>query len=151
LIVLPAAESKSGTRTPHEYIRDTISFGFRDCKFCGARTELTCIKCGFCYSCHWKKEEAEKRLLDNKLSEISPSLLSMRKNQLISREAEQPSSLPSPQRQRQLIVDVHGRTSEPICSYHGCDHKFSLHGQGSHGCKCKHPTNKVLGIFVRFL
>ena len=144
-----ATESKSETRTPHEYIRDTISFRFRDCKFCGARTELTCIKCGFCYSCHWKKEEAEKRLLHNKLGEIfPPSLLSTGKNGLTDREPEQsPSS--SPQHQ-QLIVDVYGRTSEPICAYHRCDHKFSLHSQGSHGCKCKHPTNKTLGVFVRY-
>jgi hypothetical protein len=108
-----ATESKSGTRTPHEYIRDTISFRFRDCKFCGARTELTCIKCGFCYSRHWKKEQAEKRLLDNKLSEIfPPSLLSTGKNGLIDRETEQSSlSSSSPQRQQQLIVDVYSRTS----------------------------------------
>jgi hypothetical protein len=84
-----ATESKSGTRTPHEYIRDTISFRFRDCKFCEARTELTYIKCGYCYTCHWKKEEAEKRLLDNKLSKIfPPSLLSTGKNGLTDREVE---------------------------------------------------------------
>ena len=34
-----ATESKSGTGTPHEYIRDTISFRFRDCKFCEAKLE----------------------------------------------------------------------------------------------------------------
>jgi len=141
-----ATESKSETRTPHEYIRDTISFRFRDCKFCGARTELTCIKCGFCYSCHWKKEQAEKRLLDNKLSEIfPPSLLSTEKSRLIDREAEQSS--PSPQHQQKLIVDVHGRIAEPVCTYYRCNHKFSVHG--SRGCGCKHPTNKTLGIFVR--
>jgi hypothetical protein len=141
-----ATESKSGTRTPHEYIRDTLSFRFRDCKFCGARTELTCIKCGFCYSCHWKKEQAEKRLLDNKLSEIfPPSLLSTEISGLIDREAEQSSPSPSPQHQQKLIVDVHGRIAEPVCTYYRCNHKFSVHG--SRGCGCKHPTNKTLGIF----
>jgi hypothetical protein len=143
-----ATESKSGTRTPHEYIRDTISFRFRDCKFCGARTELTCIKCGFCYSSHWKKEEEEKRRLDNKLSEIlPPSLLSTEKSRLIDREAKQsPSSLP--QHQQKLIVDVHGKTTEPICTYYRCNHEFSVHD--SRRCRCKHPTNKTLGIFVKF-
>src|SRR5215207_5399534 len=132
-----ATESKSGTRPPHEYIRDTISFRFRDCKFCGVRTELTCIKCGFCYSCHWKKEKAEKRLLDNKLSEIfPPSLLST-------------SPSPLQQHQQQLIVDVYGRTSEPVCTYYRCDHKFSIHGSSKYGCRCEHPTNKTLGYSRR--
>jgi hypothetical protein len=141
--MISATESK-GIRTPHEYIRDTISFRFRDCKFCGARTELTCIKCGFCYSCHWKKEELEKKLLDSKLSEIFPSsLVSTRKNAIIEKEVEQSS-----QQDQQLIVDVYGRTSEPICTYHRCDHKFSLHGLGN--CKCKHPTNKTLGVFTKY-
>jgi hypothetical protein len=102
-----------------------------------------------CYSCHWKKEQAEKRLLDNKLSEIfPPSLLSTGKNGLIDRETEQSSLLlsSSPQRQQQLIVDVYGRTSEPTCTYNRCNHKFSVHD--SIRCRCKHPTNKTLGIFV---
>src|SRR5919109_8426 len=95
-----ATESKSGTRTPHEYIRDTISFRFRDCKFCGARTELTCIKCGYCYSCHWKKEEAEKRILDSTLNEIFPlSPSSTRKNEQIVNKAKESSPL-SPQQQQ---------------------------------------------------
>ena len=110
-----------------------------------------CIKCGFCYSCHWKKEEAEKRLLDNKLSEIFPPSLSTEKSRLINREAKQ--SPPSPQQlhQQQLIVDVHGRTSEPIYTYYRCNHKFSVHGQGSNACKCKHPTNKAHGVSLRVL
>jgi hypothetical protein len=140
------AESKeSGTRTPHEYIRDTICFRFRDCKFCGARTELTCIKCGYCYSCHWKKEEAEKRILDSTLNEIFPlSSRSTRKNALTVKDAkDSPLPLQHPQ---QLIVDVYGRTSEPICTYYRCNHKFSVHGQDSNACKCKHPTNKAHGV-----
>ena len=127
-----AAESKSGSRIPHEYIRDTISLRFRDCKFCGARTELTCIKCGYCYSCHWKKEEAEKRILDSTLNEIfslSPS--STRNNTLIVKEMkESPLSLQQQQHQH---------------------HKFSIHGQGNHTCKCKHPTNKAHGVSLRVL
>jgi hypothetical protein len=49
---------------------------------------------------------------------------------------------------RQLIVDVHGRISEPVCTYRGCDHKFSDHGFG--GCRCKHPSNKALGVFNKY-
>ena len=52
---------KSTPSTSHEYLRDTLSFRYQECKSCRNRTELTCIKCGFCYSCHWKKEELEKK------------------------------------------------------------------------------------------
>jgi hypothetical protein len=42
--------------------------------------------------------------------------------------------------------DALGQPAEPICTYYRCHHKFSLHG--SRRCRCKHPTNKTLGIFV---
>jgi hypothetical protein len=145
-----ATESKSGTRTPHEYIRDTLAFSYHECVSCRNRTDLICIKCGYCYSCHWKKEEAEKRLLDSTLNEIfslSPS--STRKNTLIVKEAKESPLSPQQQHQQQLIVDVHGRTSEPICTYYRCNHKFSVHGSSKYACRCRHPTNKTLGIVTR--
>jgi hypothetical protein len=46
-------------------------------------------------------------------------------------------------------LNVLGRPAEPMCNYYGCHHKFSLHG--SRKCRCKHPTNKALGIQVRYL
>jgi hypothetical protein len=46
-------------------------------------------------------------------------------------------------------LNVLGQPAEPICNYYGCHHKFSLHG--SRRCRCKHPTNKALGIQVRYL
>jgi hypothetical protein len=132
--------SKSGARSPHEYIRDTLSLSHHECTACRYRTKFVCIRCNYCYSCHWKKEELEKRILNSKLNEISPPLLlSIRKNELMSNDAEHQL----PIKQQQLMVNVYGKSSEPICSYHGCNHKFSVHGLGS--CKCKHPTNKTLG------
>jgi|SRR5919112_389684 hypothetical protein len=53
--------SKSTSPSSHEYLRDTLSFRYQECKSCRNRTELACIKCGFCYSCHWKREELEKK------------------------------------------------------------------------------------------
>jgi len=44
-------------------------------------------------------------------------------------------------------LDALGQPAEPICTYYRCHHKFSVHG--SRSCKCKHPTNKALGVFVR--
>ena len=46
-------------------------------------------------------------------------------------------------------LDVLGQPAEPICTYYRCHHKFSLHG--SRSCRCKYPTNKTLGIEVRYL
>jgi hypothetical protein len=55
-----AQEEEERLLTPHEYIRDTISFKYQNCISCGRRTGFTCIKCGYCYSCHWKKEQVEE-------------------------------------------------------------------------------------------
>ena len=138
--------------SPHEYIRDTMSFRYQDCVFCGNRTEFTCIKCGYCYSCHWKKEQAEEiELRDNlKYFSLSSSKASNDENQ---------NQKPQVQRQggedlekgleKYGTVDVLGRPAEPICTYYRCNHKFSIHG--SRSCRCKHPTNKALGIQVRYL
>ena len=77
-------QSDSQTTLSHEYLRDTLTFRYRECKSCGTRTELTRIKCGFCYSCHWKKEEVEKQLFDNKYYKktYSSPLIPSRKNEL---------------------------------------------------------------------
>src|SRR5919197_6217024 len=45
---------------PHEYLRETLSIRYQECKSCRNRTQLACIKCGYCYTCHWKEEEREK-------------------------------------------------------------------------------------------
>ncbi|HEY9386265.1 MAG TPA: hypothetical protein VIP70_04450, partial [Nitrososphaeraceae archaeon] len=71
---ITTAASVPVIRTPHEYERDTLSFRYQECKSCENRTELACIKCGFCYSCHWKEEEVEKKQLRNKLDNSYSSL-----------------------------------------------------------------------------
>ena len=133
--------------TPHEYTREALSVRYQDCVSCRHRTEFTCIKCGYCYSCHWKKEKEERRLLDDKFADIfsSPTYNAIKKEPVEKVLEQQPSQGNGEQ---QLIIDVHGRTSEPICNYHGCDHNFSVHGLGR--CKCKHPTNKTLGVFTKY-
>jgi len=140
-----AAESKqSGTKTAHEYIRDILPFKYQECSLCGARTNLACIRCGYCYSCHWMKEKEERRILEYKITEIfsSPAYRKMPIEKILEQQ------LSEEMRQQRLIIDVHGTTSEPICRYHGRDHKFSAHGAGR--CKCKHPSNKQLGVFTKY-
>lgn len=43
----------------HEFLRGTsAALKYDQCKSCETRTLRTCIRCGFCWSCHWKHEEA---------------------------------------------------------------------------------------------
>jgi hypothetical protein len=138
--------------SPHEYIRDTMSFRYQDCVFCGNRTEFTCIKCGYCYSCHWKKEQAaEIELRDNlKYFSLSSSKASNDENRNQKPQLQQQGGEDQEKGlEKYGTVDVLGRPAEPICTYYRCNHKFSIHG--SRSCRCKHPTNKALGIQVRYL
>jgi hypothetical protein len=41
----------------HEYLRDMLVIKYEKCKSCSMRTQLTCIVCGFCWSCHWKNDK----------------------------------------------------------------------------------------------
>src|SRR5919198_5396041 len=59
---------------PHEYIRDSLRFRYKNCIFCGNRTEYTCIKCGYCYSCHWKREQLEETELRDNLKDFYVSM-----------------------------------------------------------------------------
>ncbi len=35
--------------------------------------QFTCVKCGYCYSCHWKKEQVEKIELRDNLKDFYTS------------------------------------------------------------------------------
>jgi hypothetical protein len=126
---------------PHEYLRDSLSFRYLVCVSCGNRTEFTCIKCRYCYSCHWMREQTEGTSLNVKLSKAAyndEQELKLEQDEVKDRGLEKWRSL-----------NVLGQQDEPICAYYRCHHKFSLHG--SRSCRCKHPTNKTLGIEVRYL
>jgi len=144
-------EEQERLLTPHEYIGDA-SMGYKDCILCGHRTEFTCIKCGYCYSCHWKKEQVEEIELRDNLKDFLLSLPKDRNEdsqQLMLQKQEENENTPRRQTERWGTLDVLGRAAEPICTYYRCHHKFSLHD--SRSCRCKHPTNKALGVFVRYL
>ena len=40
-----------------EYLRNMLVIKYEECIFCKMRTQLTCIVCGFCWSCHWKNDK----------------------------------------------------------------------------------------------
>jgi hypothetical protein len=156
----------SRTKIPHEYLRDTLCSRYQECKSCRNRTQLFCIKCGFCYSCHWKQEELEKRKKEKeKEEEIQskplitepgssyPSTPSSTKTMMMILSGELIQLQPQKQQQHQQqleqakVIDVFGQESEPICNYYRCRHKFSFHGLNSHNtCYCKHPKNSIIGI-----
>jgi hypothetical protein len=138
-------EEQQRLLTPHEYTRELSVRHQQDCVSCGHRTEFACIKCEYCYSCHWKREQIEEIELRDNLKDFYLSS---------SKGKQKPKSQKEDKVKNQESVkwgalDVLGQLSEPICSYYGCHHKFSLHG--SRRCRCKHPTNKTLGIEVRYL
>lgn len=92
-----------------------------------------------------EKLDVKMQLLEDRLNEnsySSSSSTSSTTNELSYKEI--------PQKQPQLIIDVFGKEAEPICTYYRCRHKFSLHGLSTHGCRCKHPRNKTLGVFMKY-
>jgi hypothetical protein len=143
-------EEQQRLLSPHEYTGEAFSLRYQDCISCGHRTEFTCVKCGYCYSCHWKREQVEKIELRDNLKDfyasLSKSSIKDNEKQKIEQEATKGSGQPL---ERWGTLDVLGNPAEPICTYYRCHHKFSLHG--SRSCRCKHPTNKTLGIQVRYL
>ena len=139
----------SFSHEPHEYLRNTLDSTYRKCNSCANRTEFTCIKCGFCWSCHWKMEQAEKlELLDRQFKSGKPAPSSYSGLTIVDKEKGN--------RERQLektghyrltakAVNVYGKESEPICDYLRCHHEFSVHGLRASKCRCKHPQNGAIG------
>ena len=74
--------------------------------------------------------------------------MSGRKDELTDKEKQKEAEQSLEQKKQQLIMDVFGQVSEPICTFYRCHHKFLLHG--SSRCRCKHPTNRTLGISMRY-
>jgi hypothetical protein len=134
--------------SPHEDINNALIYRYQKCKSCGNKSELTCIKCYFCYSCHKKQKTVNKYLSEHKFKKFSSLLSSSSSLSTTNRNESMHKQIQ--QLEPKLLVDVFGQKTEPICSYYRCRHKFSLHGLNKHGCKCKHPMNKTLGVVMRY-
>jgi hypothetical protein len=124
----------------HEYLRDTLSLTYKECKSCTTRTQLTCIKYGLCWSCHWMVEQMDKSKLSAS-SQIQSSTDGGENN-------KQQKYILDKQDQylRTNVIDVFGKQTEPICDYLRCHHKFSEHGLICK-CHCKHPSNSAAGAY----
>ena len=59
----------------HEYITSYIKPLYSQCIDCNKRTTHICVKCHYCYSCHFKIEsiekEKEKRVITSKYYPLS--------------------------------------------------------------------------------
>jgi hypothetical protein len=134
----------------HEYLRDTLVYRYRECKSCTNRTEFTCIKCGFCWSCHWKMEQAEKFELYDKplITDTSVPSFKNYSQSIVAEEKrlqKQQESLEKLSPPTTKVIDVFGEEAEPICDYLSCHHKLSVHGLGTRVCQCRHPRNIAIG------
>jgi hypothetical protein len=137
----------------HDYLRDTLVLSYRECKSCENRTQFACVICGYCYSCHWKKEELEKARLEP-LVMPNPTFLEKYPQPAIIEQSHLQQIITEQQQQQKLktkVTDVFGQQTEPICNYHTCHHKFSLHGLSTHICKCHHPLNCATGVSILLL
>jgi hypothetical protein len=142
-------EEQQRLPTPHEYTGESLSLRYQDCISCHRRTEFTCVKCGYCYSCHWKREQIEEIDLRDRLKDFYVSVSKGNDDEKQKPLMKQDKVKDEEIGKWRRTLDVLGQPAEPICNYYGCHHKFSLHG--SRRCRCKHPTNKALGIEVRYL
>ena len=130
----------------HEYLRDTIANRYDECKSCNIRTEFTCVRCNYCWSCHWKKEIMEKKEKEMAVNR-SRSLVVENKGILNSSEITNQHQIDENISNIVQMINVFGEQIEPVCNYYRCHHKFSEHGYKSHSsCKCKHPQNSIVGI-----
>jgi hypothetical protein len=120
----------------HGYLRDTLVSAYKECISCNIRAQYTCVKCGYCYSCHWKKEELDKVELE-------------RANAQIVWKYPQPTAIRIEQSSAgHVAMDVYGQQVEPICNYRKCSHKFSGHSHTNHRCKCRHAINYATGASI---
>ena len=133
----------------HEYLRDTIANRYDECKSCNNRTEFTCVRCNYCWSCLWKKEIMDKKEKEKEMTAINRSQSLLVENKGILNSSEIMNQLRGDENISNLVqmINVFGEQIEPVCNYYRCHHKFSDHGYKSHSsCKCKHPQNSIAGI-----
>ena len=120
-------EEQQRLLTPHEYTRELSIRRQQDCVSCGHRTEFTCIKCGYCYSCHWKREQIEEIELRDKLKDFY--LSSLKGTQKTNLQTE--DKVEDQESGKWGTLDVLGQPAEPICNYYGCHHSFHFMTQES--------------------
>jgi hypothetical protein len=136
----------------HDFLRDTLVSTYKECIYCKGRTQFTCAKCRYCYSCHWKKEELDRAQLKTLATTANSANLGKYSQAATTRIIGQSPTTPAPYQQlrgqqQEKAVDVYGQETEPICSYLTCQYKFSLHSVRS--CRCRHALNYASGVSLK--
>jgi hypothetical protein len=115
-------EEQQRLLTPHEYTGESLSLRYQDCISCHRRTEFTCVKCGYCYSCHWRKEQIEEIELRDRLKDFYVSLSGN------DDEKQKPRLKQDEVKDEEVgkwgTLNVLGQPAEPICTYYRCHHSF---------------------------
>ena len=130
----------------HDFLRDTLVSAYKECIDCKSRTQFTCVKCGYCYSCHWKKEELDRVRLETSTTADSAISQVATTTTTIVEQSPPPTAYKQQPQQQEKAIDVYGQETEPICSYRRCHHKFSEHR--NHNCKCHHAVNYATGVSI---
>ena len=144
----------------HEYIRETSSWKYDICRCCDYRTSFTCVRCKYCWSCHWKKERLERnellgnRILPSEKQLIASDMVNSDKRLTgVSRLRQERTEIVEQQHPHMRpMINVFGEEEpDPICNYLNCNHAFSLHKDRNSRCKsaacnCRHPQNSVIGL-----
>src|SRR5918996_5684780 len=112
-------EEQQRLLTPHEYTGESISLRYQDCISCHRRTEFTCVKCGYCYSCHWKREQVEEIELRDTLKDFYASLSRTSNNDSQRLELQKAGTTSRVQTTETWgTLNVLGQPAEPICTYY---------------------------------
>src|SRR5918999_3128931 len=113
-------EEQQRLLTPHEYTGEAFSLRYQNCISCGHRTEFTCIKCGYCYSCHWKKEQVEKIELRDNLKDfyVSYSKASNKDDDKQKIQQDVTKKVIDQRFEGWGTLDALGQPAEPICTYY---------------------------------
>jgi len=143
----------------HEYIRETSSWKYDACKCCNYRTPFTCVKCTYCWSCHWKKERIERneflrnRIRPTKNQRVTDQVVN---NKTIATgvsqlQQDKMGSIQEQHLPKRTMINVFGEEEpDPICNYLGCNHAFSLHTYTNNhrrgACSCRHPKNSEIKL-----
>lgn len=121
-----------------------MTFKYTECENCKSRTQFGCTRCGYCWSCHSQKEQSERDWLEKlfTIRDLSPISYHLRYDTFHDTDRLGHEN----HYEKVTVVDVFGKVSEPIYRYLRCHHNFSVHGDESHICKCRHPQNRIIGI-----
>jgi hypothetical protein len=130
----------------HDFLRNTLVSTYKECIYCKSRTQFTCVKCGYCYSCHWKKEELDRVRLETSTTANSAISQVATTTTTIVEQPTAPTAYKQQPQQQEKAIDVYGQETEPICSYRRCHHKFSEHR--NRNCKCHHAVNYATGVSI---